>query len=397
MIENYINFKESLMCSISHQIFLDPVIAEDGQTYERTCIEKWFETSNKSPITNKSINKKLITNYFVKQLVQHFLDNNYIKKEEIFIEPHIKFDFVKFMNNPNDVKQIKKLLDHSDLNITDEEGRNPFHYIFFKTKNEEILKYAIDKCTDMDSRMIDGSTCTHILFEFCNANIIKYALNKNINVNLQNNEGNYPVHLASKTNCEEKIKFIIDNLDMNVKNNKGSYPIHFICNRKNNNVIKYAIEKGINMNVHSNTHVYPIHIISSKCDFDIILFAIKNNINMNVRADNNKYPIHYILSNLEINHEINLENFFQKFPSLLSELNKILEKIDFNVQDDDGLYPIHYACIHFSDKIVKSIIDYGSNYGIDFHVKTNDGLKPIHYISKYKNIDTIKYAIAKGL
>jgi hypothetical protein len=43
--------KEDYTCSITHCIFLDPVLAADGHFYERFAIEKWFETNSTSPLT----------------------------------------------------------------------------------------------------------------------------------------------------------------------------------------------------------------------------------------------------------------------------------------------------------------------------------------------------------
>jgi hypothetical protein len=36
---------EELRCPISLQLMSDPVIVSSGQTYERVCIEKWFQVS----------------------------------------------------------------------------------------------------------------------------------------------------------------------------------------------------------------------------------------------------------------------------------------------------------------------------------------------------------------
>mmetsp|Transcript_19386 Transcript_19386/g.23166 ORF Transcript_19386/g.23166 Transcript_19386/m.23166 type:complete len:787 (-) Transcript_19386:598-2958(-) len=42
----------SFVCPITRMLLKDPVIAEDGFTYERSAIAQWFQKSNRSPITN---------------------------------------------------------------------------------------------------------------------------------------------------------------------------------------------------------------------------------------------------------------------------------------------------------------------------------------------------------
>lgn len=45
------------ICSITHQTFVEPVLAEDGHVYEKTAILKWFEISNRSPLLNVELPK----------------------------------------------------------------------------------------------------------------------------------------------------------------------------------------------------------------------------------------------------------------------------------------------------------------------------------------------------
>jgi len=58
-----------LVCPISLQLMVDPVIAADGHTYERANIEKWLSLKSTSPMTNLPLNPKvLIPNLALKKL-----------------------------------------------------------------------------------------------------------------------------------------------------------------------------------------------------------------------------------------------------------------------------------------------------------------------------------------
>jgi len=60
--------QEHLICSISTQVFQDPVICMDGHTYDRHCIEEWFLDHNTSPMTNLELcNKMLVPNLALRQ------------------------------------------------------------------------------------------------------------------------------------------------------------------------------------------------------------------------------------------------------------------------------------------------------------------------------------------
>lgn len=48
----------------------DPVLTEDGHTYERECIQDWLKYRNTSPLTNiKLSSKKLIPNIALRKLI----------------------------------------------------------------------------------------------------------------------------------------------------------------------------------------------------------------------------------------------------------------------------------------------------------------------------------------
>ena len=65
---------KNICCSISMELMVDPVLAEDGHTYERSEIEKWFgKGNNTSPITNETLEfKTLVSNKKVKNFINEY-------------------------------------------------------------------------------------------------------------------------------------------------------------------------------------------------------------------------------------------------------------------------------------------------------------------------------------
>ena len=72
---------EHFICSISGEIFKDPVIASDGQTYERESIEKWIATKEgqpvTSPLTGAILNNHTLTpNHSMKSMISSWQQKN---------------------------------------------------------------------------------------------------------------------------------------------------------------------------------------------------------------------------------------------------------------------------------------------------------------------------------
>jgi hypothetical protein len=65
-----------LICPITDELFVDPVIASDGYTYERAAILDWFNEYHKSPKTGAVINAIFRDNIEIKQAIQSIRREN---------------------------------------------------------------------------------------------------------------------------------------------------------------------------------------------------------------------------------------------------------------------------------------------------------------------------------
>ena len=65
---------KEFLCPITLSIMRDPVLMPDGQTYERSAIEKALQASPFSPLTKQPLDMKDATpNYALKSLIENFL------------------------------------------------------------------------------------------------------------------------------------------------------------------------------------------------------------------------------------------------------------------------------------------------------------------------------------
>jgi hypothetical protein len=58
-LQNDIDYTEYLRCPITKQIFVNPVVGSDGQTYERDALVRYLQTPNPISLkTGKPLNPK---------------------------------------------------------------------------------------------------------------------------------------------------------------------------------------------------------------------------------------------------------------------------------------------------------------------------------------------------
>ena len=58
-----------LKCPISHEIMVNPVVAEDGHTYEREALVRWLSEKNISPMTGERMGARMVPNHVVKSMI----------------------------------------------------------------------------------------------------------------------------------------------------------------------------------------------------------------------------------------------------------------------------------------------------------------------------------------
>lgn len=66
----------AFVCSVSHDIMRDPVVAADGHTYERASIEEWFRINPTSPKTGLRVATHLTPNIALRQAIEEFRAGN---------------------------------------------------------------------------------------------------------------------------------------------------------------------------------------------------------------------------------------------------------------------------------------------------------------------------------
>ena len=74
---------ENLTCLITHEIMIDPVIASDGHTYERSAIIQWMKDNTTSPITREILTPILLPNRGMKNIIDKLITDKLLNDKTI--------------------------------------------------------------------------------------------------------------------------------------------------------------------------------------------------------------------------------------------------------------------------------------------------------------------------
>jgi ankyrin repeat protein len=343
---------EEIICPLSYQIFLDPVMLETGITYEKDFIMEWLQKNNTCPKTLQKLKtKEIIIPHIIKNLVKKFL----IAYPELKPLQYVKKTIYSYI----DLKNISEIYNYSIINhsrIIVNETHNLIKFLL--QGSVEHIKYYIDKSDDLETKNKNGSKLIHLVCENCSKKIIEYLLEKGVD-------------LEAETINKWK-------------------PIHFVCKFQNNFIIKLFMEEGVDLEAETEEKWKPIHIACIYQNYEIVKLLAEKGVDLEVKTTRNSKPLHLACYNknseivkilLEKGVDINLACYNKN-----SEIVKILlEKgVDINLENNDGDIPIHFICKYFKLEIIQYMLD---NYKFNILRKNFRGETPIDLLKKKFTFD----------
>jgi len=297
-----------------------------------------------------------------------------------------------------DIFTIKLLLKAKvNLGLTDNEGNNPLH-IACALNNTEIIDLLLNHIISEFNGGSPLSTQCNSLQEFItnemeiincpNHNhetplflVMKHGNVKMINkflhlqhINISTVDRQYQnslLHLA----CEKDLVNITQilcwlNLDPNIQNKEGNTPLHIVCRKGNLDLINIFLNnKQVNINIQNRNLETPLHIAASHKYENICLFLLDNEAKCDIE-DRHGHTYFFIACQ-------------QGLYKVVKKL--IRDGIDIHKQDSKGYTALHIACAYERVSIVKILLKYNADINA---VNPNNNVSPydIAVESQNKNL-----------
>ena len=370
LLENY-NTKriclESLdfVCPITKQIFVQPVICDDGFAYEKWALDGVFNCgrSKISPMTRKPISKYCESNLLNKSISMFLNENPEFKK--------LQFDDGVYYNFSDNIINLTSLLNSKDFKMISKYREIHLNYdlpngilikqIAINCDDKRYFGKILDNCIDLNTKNENGNLPIYYICKYGTIDIILCAFEKDIDIYNIDKNGNSIMHLLlgqhTKLTNDEKIKaikcLIYDkNIDFNNKNQEGdsilckiitTFPYDCILHVLGKNpdfynididgnsvihkllnvndleyenkvmIIKYLIEeKNFDLNRKNKQEQSSTYHICKKCSSDMILYILEKGVDL-YGINKNKDSIMHVIFN-----EYNGENKMQLIDTLIT-------------------------------------------------------------------------------
>ncbi|OJW66760.1 MAG: hypothetical protein BGO68_00280 [Candidatus Amoebophilus sp. 36-38] len=196
-----------------------------------------------------------------------------------------------------------------------------------------IIQALLSRGVDVNASTSYGFTPLHRAVLLRNVTLFKLLLTQaDFNVNLKDNDGNTPLHLAAMRGCSDMFNVLLScgaRANINDKNCNGSTVLHLSVSDNRAEMVKRLLEDPtINVNLQDNEGDTPLHLALGW--HDLIMFdrlLDKEGIELNIQNSDDCTPLHVAV----------LKNS-------VSAVEKLLQAGAMaNLQDRNGNTPLHIA------------------------------------------------------
>jgi len=235
-------FLDTFTCPISNEIFNEPVMCEDGHTYEKIYIEQWLKNNNTSPLTRQIMSKKMCVNFQVKKLVDALLKiNPDLTKTQC--NPHLISCIIN--NNFNQLLNYKYFRFRSLLKFKIND-KSVFQVLLENCNDVNIVSHVISVIQDNEHVDENGNTVMHYVCRYAYDTVIRNYIDKKNLVNANK----FDRSLISKI---VSTGYVLPNFERKNKLNQTPYDI--ICLTRSYELIDYVFSRTREENAFSYNFV----------------------------------------------------------------------------------------------------------------------------------------------
>ena len=243
-------------------------------------------------------------------------------------------------------KNVKLFADKkTDIYIKTKGGANCLH-IAAVHGHLNLCKTLIEEHT-FDVRICDeyGWTALHYSVENGNYEMIKFFIDKGSNIYLKVNDGTNCLHIAALHGHFNLSKMLLDNynFDVHFANNEGVTALHFAAKSGNFELFLYLLDKGSDIYRKTKSMLNVLHFSAYSGHFDICEFVLK-----------------YFIKDYKDNNSRNQHALHSRFCA--SEVFYKYSAIFFHAMDADGNTYLHLAADGNQSNVCELLLKYDTGY-----------------------------------
>ena len=242
-----------------------------------------------------------------------------------------------------------------------------------------------------------GSECA--LHKVTSTDVAKVLLDHNANMNVQDHQGNTPLHVSLKSNfsCDLSKLLIAYGADLGLHNCSGNTPLHVACRHLRHDMVQLLLASGADVDAvdrQGDTSLSKILLAGNsitrsgivsqllKANSDVCLLNNSHQAPLHLAVKSNDNQIVELIVKEATSFDVSIRNRFDCTALHLvrnveiAEMLLSVKEIDLSVCDKEGYTPLHAAAIGSRPEVGILLL----KRGVDPSVRCNYGRTALHLV-----------------
>lgn len=358
---------DSFICPLSKLIMADPVVAADGETYEREKLEEWLKDNNTSPVTADEFEHKTVNpTSKQQQAIQKYLAEHpeSYDKEEVYLPKAWIKGFADAINNKN-LPQLQMYLARDKRLLTRE--------IEIAAAPDELAEATSVTPLELACKMAAPEIVDFLIDELVARNL----LDEKVGLKLDSKPLNILLEKYLTANDSKKCELLLKlGADVEQPDASKRTLLHRMVNILNLPAATWLLEHKADIEARNSSLETPLFIAVNRCSIPLINFLLENGADKEARNILGITPLYTAVRSQNVNL-VNALLDYGADPTSLKNSESLLHIATtkamlgrlfntgaaslINAEDSAGNTALHKAATSGSEEVLVYLLEKGAN------------------------------------
>ncbi len=261
----------------------------------------------------------------------------------------------------------------------------------------------------------NGLSPMHLAASNGNIEMVNSLLKKGADINIKDNQDRSPMHFAALNGKTDMVQFLADKflaakISIDQLNDYDETPLHAAVRNGHKDVVEYLAANRANVNTKDKAGVSPMHSAAWHGNKDMVNSLLEKGADVNIKDHRERSPMHAAAENgktemvwLLADNKAKIDQVDKSGATPLhsSAKNGHKDIVEFlssnganvNIQDNQKTSPMHWAAANGKTEMVKFFFD----KGVDINIKDNQDRSPMHFAALNGKTDMVEFCLRKGV
>ena len=183
---------------------------------------------------------------------------------------------------------VRLFLDHgADLDVQDNRGSTSLHLATHYEGQKDVRQFL----KHVDQRNYQVRNDIEKALQDDHLDIIRLLLDHRANVDLQDDRGSTPLHLATHRMRQEAVQLLLEHgANIALRDDKGQTPLHEAAQRSHLGILQLILDHDADVNALDNDGLTPLHLAISEASLEAVQLLLKHGASVHSRNNLGETP-----------------------------------------------------------------------------------------------------------